>query len=67
MAIFHISAWQGEPDHGKRIWQAEVVAENVDEGYRIGKKQFASEYPDLKMEEYTIVANGDSVEKSISV
>jgi len=44
-----------------------VLAPDVGEGYRIGKTRFGVENPELKLEDYTIVADGDSVEKSISV
>lgn len=67
MAIFNITVWQGEPNQGKPIWQANVLASDAEEGYRIGKTRFGIENPELDLEDYTIVADGDSVEKSISV
>lgn len=67
MAIFYISVWQGKPNEGTLVWQANVLALTVEEGYRIGKTRFGTENPELNIEDYTIVATGDSVEKSISV
>lgn len=67
MAIFNISVWKGKPNEGSPVWQANVLAPNVEEGYRIGKTRFGIENPALNIEDYTVVADGDSVEKSISV
>lgn len=67
MAIFYVSVWQGEPNQGAPVWEANILASNVEEGYRIGKNRFGMENPELNVEDYTVVATGDSVEKSISV
>jgi hypothetical protein len=67
MAIFNITVWQAKPNEGSPVWQANVLAPDVEEGYRIGKTRFGIENPELKLEDYTIVADGDSVEKSIGV
>lgn len=67
MAIFYVSVWEGEPHQGTPLWEADVLADDIEDGYRIGKKRFEVENPDLKAENYTLIASGDSVEKSISV
>jgi len=67
MAIFHVSVWQDEPNEGAPVWQAEVLADDIEDGYRIGKTRFGVENPELNLEDYTMIATGDSVEKSISV
>lgn len=67
MAIFYISVWQGEPNQGTPVWEANVLADDIEDGYRIGKTRFGVENPDLNIENYTMLATGDSVEKSISV
>ncbi|HCU84479.1 hypothetical protein [Methylophilus sp. UBA6697] len=67
MAIFYLSVWQGVPQQSDLIWEANVLAQNIEDGYRIGKTRFAVEHPDKDLKRYTMVATGDSVEKSISV
>lgn len=67
MAIFYISVWQGEPNQGNPLWGANVLAQDIEDGYRIGKTRFSAENPDLDIEDYIVVASGDSVEKSIGV
>jgi len=67
MAIFYISVWQGLPEQSDLIWEANVLAQNIEDGYRIGKTRFAVEHPGKDLKTYTMVASGDSVEKSISV
>jgi hypothetical protein len=67
MAIFYVSVWQDEPNEGTPVWQAEVLADDIEDGYRIGKTRFGVENPELNLEDYTMIATGDSVEKSISV
>lgn len=67
MAIFYVSVWQGQPNEGTPLWEANVLAQDMEEGYRIGKTRFSVENPELNIEDYTVVATGDSVEKSISV
>lgn len=67
MAIFYITVWEGEPNHGAPVWEANVLADDIEDGYRIGKTRFGVENPDLNIEDYTMLATGDSVEKSISV
>jgi hypothetical protein len=67
MAIFYVSVWQGEPHQGTPVWEANVLASDIEDGYRIGKTRFGVENPELNIEDYTMIATGDSVEKSISV
>lgn len=67
MSIFNIKVWQGDPNSGVLVWQSDVLASDIATGYEIGKMRFGAENPSLNPEDYVIVANGVSVEKSISV
>lgn len=77
MAIFHITVWHAQTQQAPSVpptesgqppvWQANILAHTAEESYRIGKTRFALEHPDKNVDDYTIIASGDSVEKSISV
>lgn len=67
MAIFYISVWKGAPDASERLWQANVLALSVEEAYRIGRTRLAAEHPDWDLATLTLLAEGDSVEPSITV
>lgn len=64
MALFNVSA--SKPKEDIPFWTSSIVARDTEEAYRIGKDRFESENPDLNSEEFTIVATGESVEKSIT-
>lgn len=67
MAIFYISAWQGAPDASERVWETNVLALSVEEAYRLGRSRLAAEQPDWDLTKLTLLAEGDSVTKSIEI
>lgn len=65
VALFYISAWKGK-QQGAPFWKTSVVANTMEESYLIGKAQFETENPTLNSDDYTLIATGDDVEKSIT-
>jgi hypothetical protein len=64
MALFYVSA--SKPKEDVPFWTSSVIAHDMEESYRIGKERFEAENPDLNSDEFTIVATGETVEKSIT-
>lgn len=64
MALFYVSA--SKPKEDLPFWTSSVIAQDMEESYRIGKERFETENPDLNVEDFTLVATGESVEKSIT-
>ncbi|KQT38115.1 hypothetical protein ACFQ2T_06005 [Methylophilus flavus] len=64
MALFYVSA--SKPKQDVPFWTSSVIAQDMEESYRIGKERFESENPDLNIEDFTLVATGESAEKSIT-
>mgnify|MGYP001553673170 CR=1 FL=1 len=64
MALFHVSA--SKPKEDLPFWTSSVIAQDMEESYRIGKERFQTENPDLNVEDFTLVATGESVERSIT-
>lgn len=67
MAIYYISVWQAAPNQSQLVWEANVLAPSIEEGDRIGRSRFAIEHPELDVQDFTVIATGDNVEKSITV
>lgn len=64
MALFYVSA--SKPEEEVPFWTSSVIAQDMEESYRIGKERFKTENPDLNVDDYNLVATGESVEKSIT-
>lgn len=64
MSLFYVSACTTKQD--SPVWTSSVIARDIEESYRIGKARFEIENPDLAVEDYTIVATGNTAEKSIT-
>ncbi|SDK78474.1 hypothetical protein SAMN05192566_2401 [Methylophilus rhizosphaerae] len=64
MALFYVSA--SKPKADLPFWTSSVIAQDMEEGYRIGKARFEAENPDLDSADYTIVATGDPIEQSLA-
>lgn len=64
MTLFHVSA--SKPKEDLPFWTSSVIADDMEESYRIGKARFEAENPDLNVDDFTIVATGESVAKSIT-
>ncbi len=64
MALFYVSA--SKPKDDVPFWTSSVIAQDMEESYRIGKERFQTENPDLNIEDFTLVATGETVEKSIT-
>ncbi len=64
MALFYVSA--SKPKDELPFWTSSVIAQDMEESYRIGKERFETENPDLNVEDFTLVATGESAEKSIT-
>jgi len=64
MALFYVSASKLKEE--VPFWTTNVVAQDMEESYRIGKARFETENPDLDSADYTIVATGDPVEQSLA-
>jgi hypothetical protein len=64
MALFYVSA--SKPKQDLPFWTSSVIADDMEQSYKIGKERFETENPGLNADDYTLVATGESVEKSIS-
>lgn len=64
MALFYVSA--SKPKEDVPFWTSSVIAQDMEESYRIGKERFQTENPDLNIDDFTLVATGETVEKSIT-
>ncbi len=64
MALFYVSA--SKPKDDVPFWTSSVIAQDMEESYRIGKERFQTENPDLNVEDFTLVATGETAEKSIT-
>ncbi|MGQ3091793.1 hypothetical protein [Methylophilus sp.] len=64
MALFYVSA--SKPKQDLPFWTSSVIADDMEQSYKIGKERFETENPDLNVDDYTLVATGESVEKSIT-
>ena len=59
MQLYNVAAWINAEHERDEVpeWEAEVVADNVEEAYRKGRDLFQTERPTLDHEAFTIEAS----------
>ena len=59
MQLYNVAAWKNAEHDRDEVpeWEAEVVADNVEEAYRKGRDLFQTECPSLQHESFIIEAS----------